>query len=101
MPTRFNTRIAAKHDTEANWLLVEDSFVPLNGEIIVYHDASVPFDNTGQIDPEAKGQKIKIGDGNSTLANLDFVFVGLENQVLSHVQNTTIHITAAEKLKIS
>jgi len=85
MPTQYNARIAAKHDTESNWLLVEDAFVPLNGEIIVYHDASVPFDDTGQIDTEAKGQRLKIGNGQSTLAQLDFVYVGLENAILSHV----------------
>ena len=59
----YNTRISAKHDTEENWNLVADAFVPLNGEIIVYHEASVPFDDDGNISSSAIGTKIKIGDG--------------------------------------
>ena len=32
----FFTRIQNKHDTEANWLLVEEHFIPKAGEIIIY-----------------------------------------------------------------
>ena len=101
MARKYDVRISAKHDTETNWNFVEDQFVPLNGEIIVYHDASIPFDSEGNIDPSAKGVKIKIGDGNSVLSQLDFVYVGIEQAILSHVRNEQIHVTPQEKLKIS
>lgn len=101
MARKYCTRISAKHDTAENWSFVEDQFIPLNGEIIVYHDASVPFDNTGQISINAKGQRIKIGDGQTVLGQLDFVYAGLERAVLSHVRNEEIHVTPQEKYKIS
>ena len=54
--TTFQTRIQNKSDTEQNWN-AKSSFVPLKGEIIVYEG-----DN-----------KIKIGDGVTTLSNLPFI----------------------------
>ena len=46
-----------KRDTAANWSVVEETFVPLNGEIIFYSDLN----------------KIKIGDGSHKLALLPFI----------------------------
>ena len=51
----FQGRIVQKHDTEANWEKATN-FVPLKGEIIVYDDLN----------------KIKIGDGNTKINDLDF-----------------------------
>ena len=66
--TQYNTRIQLKNDTEANWLLVQDTFVPLAGEMIIYTQ-----DNTHSY------CRVKIGDGVSTLSHLDFVDSGTVN----------------------
>lgn len=52
----LNARLALKHDSDANWALVADTFVPLAGEFI-YYDTS---------------KKFKIGDGTTTVGNLAF-----------------------------
>ena len=49
----LNTRIQLRNDTEANWLLVADTAIPLVGEICITNDG------------EHKGQ-FKIGDGVTT-----------------------------------
>ena len=60
MKSELITRIQLKNDTEANWLTVADSFVPLVGEACVTNDG------------ENKG-KFKIGDGTSTWGQLPYV----------------------------
>lgn len=57
----FFTRIQHKHDIEANWIKAVN-FIPLAGEIIVY-DKDEGHDYT----------RIKIGDGVTTVINLEFV----------------------------
>lgn len=51
----FQGRIVQKHDTKANWDKATN-FIPLKGEIIIYDDLN----------------KIKIGDGSTTVGNLTF-----------------------------
>lgn len=51
----FQGRIVQKHDTKANWEKATN-FIPLKGEIIVYDDLN----------------KIKIGDGTTTVVNLPY-----------------------------
>lgn len=54
---RLNCRQVQKNDTSANWKTASNNgFVPLKGEIIVYTDLN----------------KIKIGDGVTTVENLEF-----------------------------
>ena len=57
--TTLNTRIQLRNDTEANWLLVADTAIPLVGEICITNDG------------EHKGQ-FKIGDGINTWSNLSY-----------------------------
>lgn len=57
--TILNTRIQLRNDTEANWLLVADTEIPLVGEICITNDG------------EHKGQ-FKIGDGINTWSNLSY-----------------------------
>ena len=58
MSKTLQTRIQLKHDTEANWNLATN-FTPLKGEIIIYEeDANNPY------------PRVKIGDGNTKLADL-------------------------------
>ena len=56
----FSTRIIHKHDSEANWNLI--SFIPKQGEIIVY-----------DIDENYTYERIKIGDGEADVKDLPFV----------------------------
>lgn len=52
---KIQTRIINKHDTKANWDKAVN-FVPLKGEIIIYTDEN----------------KVKIGDGETTVINLPY-----------------------------
>lgn len=64
----LNTRIQLRNDTEANWLLVADTVIPLVGEICITNDG------------EHKGQ-FKIGDGTSTWGELPYANSGADIQV--------------------
>lgn len=64
----LNTRIQLRNDTEANWLLVADTAIPLVGEICITNDG------------ERKGQ-FKIGDGTSTWGALPYANGGADVQV--------------------
>lgn len=64
----LNTRIQLRNDTEANWLLVADTAIPLVGEICITNDG------------EHKGQ-FKIGDGTSTWGELPYANGGADIQV--------------------
>ena len=57
----LNVRFQQKHDTEANWLLVEEHFTPKAGEIIIYDP-----------DNEHNYFRIKIGDGINNIGKLSF-----------------------------
>lgn len=64
----LNTRIQLRNDTEANWLLVADTAIPLAGEICITNDG------------EHKGQ-FKIGDGVTTWGALPYANSGADIQV--------------------
>lgn len=64
----LNTRIQLRNDTEANWLLVADTAIPLVGEICITNDG------------EHKGQ-FKIGDGTTTWGDLPYANSGADIQV--------------------
>ena len=64
----LNTRIQLRNDTEANWLLVADTAIPLAGEICITNDG------------EHKGQ-FKIGDGATTWGDLPYANSGADIQV--------------------
>ena len=64
----LNTRIQLRNDTEANWLLVADTAIPLSGEICITNDG------------EHKGQ-FKIGDGVTTWGDLPYANSGADIQV--------------------
>lgn len=60
----FNTRIIHKHDTETNWLKAVN-FIPKQGELIIYDsDENYPY------------QRVKIGDGITSINDLPFVVEG-------------------------
>ena len=64
----LNTRIQLRNDTEANWLQVADTAIPLAGEICITNDG------------EHKGQ-FKIGDGVTTWGALPYANGGADVQV--------------------
>lgn len=57
----INARVQHKHDVEANWLKAS-SFVPKQGEIVVY-----------DVDSTHTYERIKIGDGTTVVGSLPFV----------------------------
>lgn len=58
MPKKLKTRVALKTDNYENWAKAVE-FVPMAGEVIVYTKDGTP-------------DKIKIGDGSTTVINLPF-----------------------------
>ena len=83
-------RVQMKRDTTANWNAVGTTFIPLEGEIIVYLDYQT--DGNGVTYPG-----IKIGDGNAYLVDLPFTTGKIENILNTHIADTDIHVTVAEK----
>lgn len=64
----YSSTIRLRFDTEQNFALIKDSFIPASGEICFVKLAS------GEI-------KFKLGDGASTFAELDYVSKYLETQI--------------------
>ena len=58
----IKTRIKQLHDSEAKWKSIENTFTPLAGEIIIYDS-----------DENHTNPRIKVGDGNTELVNLEFI----------------------------
>lgn len=73
---KINTRIQLKRDTKSNWSNVESTFIPMEGELIIYTDyrTETYIDGNGQ----TKTRNIpafKIGTGNAYLGDLQFAVV--------------------------
>lgn len=63
MPMKeLNTRIKHKHDTEAGWIKVQSTFVPYDGELIIY-----------DVDGAHNYPRFKVGDGSTFLQSLPFL----------------------------
>lgn len=92
----FKTRIKSKHDTTANWNNAV-GFIPLSGEVIIYDDyKTITVEENGQtVIKNVPG--IKIGSGNAYVQDLAFVDDELRDKLLAHINNTTAHVTSAEK----
>lgn len=76
-------------NTTANWEQ-QKSFVPSAGSIIIYNDYKTLSD--GKV---VAG--VKIGDGDAYLIDLPFVTDAIAEQLIDHINNTTVHITAEER----
>lgn len=90
----LNTRIQQKYDSESNWSTVESTFVPLDGEVVVYgsNDLTSP--------------KLKIGDGTTTLEELPFLYAESSAPELTPipyptVSGTYIYNGAAQTVKFN
>ena len=73
MTKNIKSIIALRRDTEANWNIIADSFVPLLGEVC-FVDTS-------------KGLRAKVGDGTSYFSALPFT----DELVLSEIDNVIIN----------
>ena len=68
------------------------NYIPNQGNILIYTDKETLSDNT-----TVPG--VKIGDGLAYGIDLPFVGDDIAEDLLSHINNTTVHITAAERTK--
>ena len=74
----LNSRIQHKHDLEVNWNNAK-TFIPKQGEIIVY-----------DIDDNYFYERIKIGDGITTVTNLPFYLVNEVSELIESLANETL-----------
>lgn len=72
----FNGRIVHKHDTAENWNKATN-FIPKQGEIIVYD-----IDNTYDY------ERMKVGDGSTTVVNLPFILNNITNEEINEICNS-------------
>ena len=70
-------------------------YIPKAGEIIIYSDYATKVVD-GLI---VRVPKVKIGSGNGYVQDLAFVNDDLSDALLSHINNTTVHVTDAEKTR--
>lgn len=80
-----------KCDTEENWNA--STYIPAKGEIIIYSDHKKKEVDGQMVNIPA----IKIGSGNAYVQDLMFLNQDLSDALYDHIQNTTIHVTQAEK----
>lgn len=69
----LQSRIIAKHDTEANWVKATN-FIPKLGEMIIY-----------DIDDSHDYERIKIGDGKTLVNSLPFT-----NEIMTETELNTL-----------
>lgn len=94
----YKARIKHKSDITSNWQIVETTFIPLEGELIVYKDYTSEeyVDSNGQITYRTV-PAIKIGNGQNYLIDLPFVTTGKMAEMIFHMDNKNIHVTETEK----
>ena len=83
-------RIKQKIDTTANWKAIENDFVPLLGEIIIYQDYRLDSNNKNV-------PGMKIGNGVSFLKDLSFIDSAIESQIREYIQNNPAHVSDEEQ----
>lgn len=91
MAKTITARVQHKYDTIEKWKSVEDSFIPLEGEFIIY----APGTDNGI----AYGVRQKIGDGTSTLCMLPFVTSPEAEKVVLSIQDGGTGATTAEQAR--
>ena len=81
------------YDTTANWAK-QGGLISEEAAIYIYSDYSYRIIGNGTRIPLAG---IKIGDGTSYLLDLPFITDQATSLIASHLANTSIHVTQAEK----
>lgn len=88
----LKTRIQHKIDIYDNWELATN-FIPLKGEIIIY--TPDPQDET-----DIRPIRMKIGDGNTPVANLEFISTKVENELIEDSENAVSGMAVSNALNI-
>ena len=81
------------YDTKANWD-AQSTLIAEEAVVYIYSDYMIIEDGAGNQTPVAG---IKIGDGTSYLIDLPYITDAATYLIVSHVSNTGIHVTQAEK----
>lgn len=86
----------ARRATTSEWDALR-GFVPSAGELIVYTDHEIV---SREIDGETREvfvPAIKVGDGMAYVQDLPFVDDGLRLLIMTHINNTDVHVTAEDR----
>ena len=83
----------AKSGTTAYWNSAM-GYVPQAGEIVIYTDYKTVTKNGQTVNVPG----IKIGSGNGYVQDLAFMGEADAESLLAHIGNSSIHVTAADKL---
>lgn len=84
----FGKALATTHTT-AEWVTLT-SYIPKKGEICVWSDY--------RVEDGVKYAGIKVGDGLAYAVDLPFVGGEYADLLTEHIEDTVVHITAAERL---
>ncbi len=82
------TRIQQKRELEVNWLKAT-SFVPLEGELIVYKAESDTDELPSGRSTPYKHPRFKVGDGKTTVTNLPFSTVDNDTGIVQFTNSTS------------
>lgn len=95
----INTRIQLKRDTKTHWQNVEATFIPLEGELIIYTDyrTETYIDGGGQTRTR-NIPAFKVGTGNAYLGDLAFAVVTPEEIAFWNNKLNLIDEVTDEKL---
>lgn len=93
MENTLHVRIKNKSGSSSYWSSQID-FIPLKGELIIYDDHKTYTDQNNQVH-NLPG--FKLGNGVTTINNLPFVTKDLEEQIITHIENTKVHIQEGER----
>lgn len=86
---------AIHYDTTEGWNDLGD-FVTSEGHIYIYDDYETIDNGDGTV---TYVPALKVGDGVSYLSDLPFTTNGSSRVLTEHINNETIHVTAADKAK--
>jgi hypothetical protein len=81
------------YDTTAAWNMMPD-MIGEKGYIYVYSDYQTITDQVGIV---TFIPGIRIGDGTTYLRDLPFVSEAMTAALIEHINNTEVHVSAAEK----
>ena len=94
----FNGRIKCTSDSTEHWEVIERSFKPLSGEVIIYNDYfKEEIGRDGATIFYKYIPAIKIGDNEHYLHDLEFLNRADQITLEQHINNNQVHVTQAEK----
>lgn len=94
----LSARIKSTIDFKENWEQIETTFIPLNGEVIVYKDyESIDVEDNNGGTHTHYIPAMKIGNGINYLYDLPFLTSGESEEIQQHINNHTIHVSVADR----